>query len=179
MKLARFPPAQHGMTLVELVVSIVVISVGLAGILVVMDRTTATSGDPLVQHQALAVAEAYLEEILAKPFCDPDSPGSCTPPNAPASAGCQVCPAPEGSRVLFDNVCDYNGLIENPPRNQSDTPINPLSAYTASVAVLVDDVLGPGGDELNGGACEVLMVRVTVAGPAGTNIVLVGHRTNY
>jgi len=44
-----------GATLVELVVSIVVISIGLAGILSVMNRNLSSSGDPMVQHQAIAI----------------------------------------------------------------------------------------------------------------------------
>lgn len=64
---------QRGMTLIELIVFIVVVSVGLAGVLSVFSVTVRNSADPLVVKQALAVADSLLEEILLKDFCDPDS----------------------------------------------------------------------------------------------------------
>lgn len=64
---------QRGMTLIELIVFIVVVSVGLAGVLTVFSVTVRNSADPLVVKQALAVADSMLEEILLKDFCDPDS----------------------------------------------------------------------------------------------------------
>ena len=65
------PPHQRGMTLIELVVSIVVISVGLAGVLGVFNLVIRHSADPLLIKQTQAVADALLEEILLKDFCDP------------------------------------------------------------------------------------------------------------
>jgi len=55
-----------GLTLIELVISIVVIAFAVTGILLVMNKTTAHSADPLIQDQAVAIGEAYLEEILGK-----------------------------------------------------------------------------------------------------------------
>ncbi|MBI3898104.1 MAG: prepilin-type N-terminal cleavage/methylation domain-containing protein [Gammaproteobacteria bacterium] len=170
---------QRGATLVELIVSIVIISVGVAGILVVMDKTTGASGGPIVQHQAVAVAEAYLEEILAKPFCDPDNAVACTSPNAPGTAGCTVCPAAEATRDLFDNVCDYNSLPDTLVRDQNGTQIAGLSSYSVVVAVSSAATLGTGGTQLTGASCQVLSVQVTVTGPDSTNVVVLGHRTNY
>lgn len=57
---------QAGITLIELVLYIVIVSVGIAGILSVMNVTTQHSADPMVRKQALAAAESLLEEILLK-----------------------------------------------------------------------------------------------------------------
>lgn len=62
---------QSGLTLVELIIFIVIVSVGLAGVLSVFNVVVRRSADPLVTKQALAVADAMLEEILLKDFCDP------------------------------------------------------------------------------------------------------------
>jgi len=172
--------AQRGATFVELIVSIVVISVGLAGILVVMDRTTRSSGDALVEHQAIAIAEAYLEEILAKPFCDPDGT-ACAIGNAPGSASCLVCVAKEASRDLYDNVCDYNATNDSPPLKQDGSPPGAgLESYRAQVTVTAAGAtLGTGGTPLDGNMCEVLQVQIQVTGPGGTDITLTGYRANY
>lgn len=62
--------AQHGLSLIELVVAIVIISVGLVGILSVLRLSTTKSADPLVSKQARAVADALMEEILSRDFGD-------------------------------------------------------------------------------------------------------------
>jgi len=61
---------QRGVTLIELIISIVIISVALSGILVVMNLTVSHSADPIIYHQSLAVAEACLEDILLKPYAE-------------------------------------------------------------------------------------------------------------
>ena len=148
-----------GATLVELIVSIVVISIGLAGILLVMTRNVSSSADPLIQHQAIAIAEAYLEEILAKDFTDPDG-------------GETGGPEPGETRATFDDVNDYNGLTNNGARDQNDTPISKLGAYTINVTVT--------NQAWNGiPAAAVLLVTVTVTGPGGVTFTLSSYRTSY
>lgn len=71
MCISRAGHRQRGVTLIELIVFIVVLSLGLAGLLTVFNQVVRSSADPLVSKQALAVAEALLEEILLKDFCDP------------------------------------------------------------------------------------------------------------
>ena len=166
-----------GATLVELIVSIVVISIGLAGILLVMNRNLSSSGDPMVQHQAIAIGEAYLEEILAKDFCDPDNaPGTCVS-GAPGSPTCNVCPASEASRGLYDNVCDYRGLPDNIVRDPSTgVAIAGLGAFTVVVTITDNGAVLNG---LTGANCQVLHVDVDVAGPGGVAYRLNGYRANY
>ena len=166
-----------GATLVELVVSIVIISFGLAGVLLVMNRNLSSSGDPMVQHQAIAIAEAYLEEILAKDFCDPDNaPGTCVS-GAPGSPTCDVCPAAEASRDLYDNVCDYRGLPDTVVRDPvTGVAINGLGAYAVTV-MITDSAAALNG--LSGSNCQVLRVDVAVTGPGGVNYRLNGYRANY
>lgn len=146
----------RGVTLVELVVSIAVIGAALAGVMLVIVRNTSTSADPMLWHQATAIAEAYLEEALSKQFTDPDPP--------------------EGgeTRATFDDVLDYNGLNESPPRDQNDAPIAALAGYTVNVqvatAALNDITLASG---------NAVRVQVTVTSPAGGTIIVSGYRTNY
>lgn len=158
---------RKGFSLIELIVAIVVIGAAVIGVLSVMSFTTARSADPALQEQAILIGESYLEEILLKPFLDP-------------SAGTtQVCPAPDaGGRINYDNVCDYNGLSDVGARNQFNSPVSGLEAYTVSVTVT-----GDGGVTLNDinntTVLRVLRIDVRVQGPAGTDITLTGYRTNY
>lgn len=64
-------PQQRGMTLIELIIFIMVVSLALAGVLTVFNTVVRSSADPILAKQAMAVAEALLEEISLKDFCDP------------------------------------------------------------------------------------------------------------
>jgi MSHA pilin protein MshD len=145
---------QRGVTLVELVVAIVVISIAVGGVLLVMNYTVSRSADPMLQHQAVAIAEAYLEEILLKPFTDPDGG------------------EPEAGRSLFDDVDDYHGL-SGPPADQEGTAIAALAGYNVGVAVTAV-TLGPVGNTV-----PALRVAVTVADPRGQALTLTGYRADF
>lgn len=59
---------QRGLTFVELIIFIVIISVAVAGVLLVINNTTQHSADPQLRKQALEIAEALLEEIETAKF---------------------------------------------------------------------------------------------------------------
>ena len=81
------------MTLIELIVAIVIIGIGLAGVLLTFTTTVRHSADPMVRKQLSAIADEMMEEILLKPF-------AVTAPNPPF-AGC--------ARDTYNDVRDYNG----------------------------------------------------------------------
>lgn len=172
---------QHGATLVELIVFIVIIGIGLAGILLVMNSATRASVDPLVRKQSLAIAEALLEEVQLMPFtfCDPDD---AVVETAGSAAACTTAEGlgPEGGEgryaaPQFDNVSDYNGFAMTPVnggiRDIQNSQILP-AGYTANVAV---SNIGFAGIA----ASEALLVRVTVTGPDNQPVILEGVRTRY
>lgn len=63
---------QQGMTLVELVISIVIIGIAAAALYSAMAAITGRSADPLLRQQSLAIAEAYLRKSSCNRF-DPAS----------------------------------------------------------------------------------------------------------
>jgi MSHA pilin protein MshD len=141
----------RGFTLVELIISMVVVSIALGGVLMVMNYTVRHSADPMLQHQALAIAESYLEEVLLQSFNDPD--GGIEP-----------------NRGLFDDVGDYNGLTNVGARDQAGNAILGLEAYTVVVNVV-------GNSTING--ITGMRVTVTVTDPAGNDLSLSGFKTDY
>ena len=187
----------RGISLVELVVFIAIISTALAGILGVMSFTTRASADPLAQKQALAIAEAYLEEALAMPFtyCDPDDVNAATAqstaavnPADPARCastleGIGAEGETRGSATTpYDNVNDYASLPAGVPANVDGTPIGDLGNYTVAVAVAAAPLAAnsatvPATD--GNGRPLSLRVTVTVNGPNGVTVVLDGYRTRY
>ncbi|MDF2445402.1 MAG: prepilin-type cleavage/methylation protein [Moraxellaceae bacterium] len=155
---------QRGLTLVELVIALVVFSVGVMALLAAMARFGGSSADPLLAVQARAIAEAYLEEILSKSFTDP----ALDPLTGAA------CPAPNaGGRSVYDNICDYRGLPDQLVRDQSGTLIAGLDDYRVAVTV-ADNVAFQGVP-----AGQVLQVDVTVTDALGRIHTLTGVETRY
>ena len=66
----RANQAQSGMTLVELVITIVIIGIASAALFSAMAAITGRSADPMLRQQSLALAEAYLEAINTRPYAE-------------------------------------------------------------------------------------------------------------
>lgn len=173
----------RGLTLVELIVTIAIVGTGVAGILLVLNIAVRGSADPLIEKQALAIAESLLEEIQLMPFtyCDPDDANAAT---AASAAGCatqveNIGPEPGETRTSattpFDNVNDYHGFSMTGITDITGTAIAGLSAYSASVSVTQQAMNGPP----NVAANESLLIAVTVNGPFNTTVRLEGYRTRY
>lgn len=145
---------QRGVTLIELIVFIIIISVGLVGILGVMNATTRASADPLARKQAVALAEAVLDEVLAKNYCDPD----LVPPNCVLSR--------EGSRGLYDDIADYDGQTIAGDVTLGANQIAALAPYTATIAVAAPAAVS---------GVVMRRIAVTVNG-AGQAVTLFGYR---
>lgn len=88
-----------GFSLVELVIFIVVVSIGLFGIISVLNVTVRGSSDPLLAKQALTVAESLMEEIQGKDFDNTSHGSSDFVPSTPPAVS---------ERQNFDNVADFN-----------------------------------------------------------------------
>lgn len=170
---------QSGISLIELIMFIVIVSTAVAGVLSVMNVTTQHSADPMLRKQAQAIAESLLEEIELQAFtyCDPDDANAAT---ATSVAGCTIPEAigPERSEnrysaPLFDNVNDYNGFTMSGINDITNTPVGGLGGYTASVRVTqVGTSLGLADNT------AALQIDVTVVA-GGDSLTLSGYRFRY
>jgi len=110
----------RGFTLIEVIIFIVVVGAGLAGILAVSTNVVKSSADPMVRKQSMALADSILEEILQKEYADPGG-----------SSG-------ETTRDTMDDVDDYNGKTK---ALFTDWPAS-LSAYSVTIVVEAPAALG-------------------------------------
>ena len=183
---------QRGVTLVELVIFIVVVGIAAMGVLLVIDVATRSSADPMIQKQALAAAEALLEEAQLQPFtwCDPDDANAASALSAADCTGGAGGPNDENRLVAgqlgpeagetrssattpFDHVSDYNGLVIGPGiTDASGAAVPGLGAFTATFAVANQALAAVP-------AADALLITVTVTGPGDTTVVLNAHRVRY
>ena len=145
---------QAGTTLIELVISIVIVSIAISAVLMVMSMTVGYSADPMIRYQAVAIAEAYLEEISLKAFADPGGGDG------------------EASRDLYDDVDDYHGLVDVGARNQFDAALPGLGNYTVSVTVTQSALPSIA-------ASDNYLINVTITHAANINFTLSAYRPNY
>lgn len=140
---------QVGATLVELIISIVIISTAIAGVLGIVNLTVLHSADPIVQQQIIAIAESYIEEITALPTADPDGTNSGE------------------TRATFDNVDDYNGLSDTGVIDQNSNVIARLDNYNISVVI---------NNQTINGLANMREIAVTVQRPGTASIRLVTYK---
>ncbi len=139
----------RGVTLVELVIALVITSIAVTGVLLAFTQTVASSADPMIDAQALAVAEAYMDEILAKPVA---GTAGCT--NGVPRASCGTVGA-------------YDGLA-GAPADQFGTAIAELNDYAVTVAV--------GTETISGVVLTSVQVRVV---RGNRDITLRSHKVDY
>jgi MSHA pilin protein MshD len=158
-------PKQRGISLIELIIFIVIISVALTGILLVMNQVTAHSADPLIHKQAMAVAESLLEEVQLQDFVDGND-GVTT-----------ICPSVASEVTAVNRATDYHivdcydGFAMAGITDLNNNPTG-LAAYNASVAITAEALGGIA-------AGSAVRITVTVTDPQGTAIAIDGYRTAY
>lgn len=147
----RAPAVARGFTLIELVVAIVVLAIAVAGVVAGLTAISVRSADEMVSEQANAIASAYMNEVLQKPFGANDG---------------QVL------RANLDVVDDYAGLSNAGVRDQTGAVVPGLAQFTVAVAVTPAALgLVPAG--------EAREVDVSVTHPSGISVVLSGFRTQH
>jgi MSHA pilin protein MshD len=144
---------ERGATLIELTISIVVITIAASAVLGLLSGTLGRSADAMVLSQAVTIAEAYLEEIQLKSFDDPDGVDG------------------EAARPAFDDVDDYHGLVDNGARDQFGAALAPLAQYTVTVTVTPTTALAG----VPAAAAQRIDVRVTY--PGNGAVALTGYKT--
>lgn len=173
---------QRGLTLIELVVFIVIVGVGLAGVLMALDLSTRNSVDPLIVKQLQAIAESILEEVIAQPFnwCDPDDPNAAS---ATSINSCSLNAAEGSGKATYNNVAETRGSAASPLDNVSDyhgeTILSTISGsntgwpadYQASITVAQNSLN-------NVPATESLLISVSASHGTQT-LTLQGYRLRH
>ena len=166
--MSRYTDPVRGFTLVELLVFIVIVTIGLLGSMMVFSTAVRGSADPMIRKQALNHAEAMLREVMQKSFqndpADPDNNDpilGCTQLTNPA--------CPQDSQIGRPNYNDVDDYVNY------DEPVTTLAlgqipgvACTQAVAVAAGTLSGVNGK------------FITVTAVCGNEtIVLTGFRGDF
>ena len=203
IKSGGYTGRQHGLSMIELIMFIMIVGIALAGAVSVFIASSGRSSDPLVRKQMLTIAEALLEEVELQQFtyCDPlDTQAS----SATSTAGCATKvqgfgqPAAAGGvRANFNNVgnyctevgtggatCTTLTLATGSPKQIPDfaglTPSSP-PYYWATIS-LTPEAFPTGGIPSTAAAAtmNVLRIKVTVHYDVNNETLeLEGYRTRW
>lgn len=122
---------QKGVTLIELVITIVIVGVAIAGVIGSYSLVVGRSANTLYQSRTTAVGQAYLDEILARRFGPGVGPGG-----SPSASGCNDTGTGGGKeRADYRTVNDYQGLEDSPPRLVSGGFGEAYEGYRVEVSV--------------------------------------------
>ena len=122
---------ERGFTLIEMILAIVVFSIGVVGIMVVFYNTLGRSSNPLLRQRAVEVASSVMDDILSRKF-DNDTPnGGGAIPLSEVNIGKE---SKDGnSTETFDDVDDFNGLSCTTGSNECFPDVTP--GYHVSITV--------------------------------------------
>jgi MSHA pilin protein MshD len=140
------------LTLIEVTVAIVIIATAAATLLGLTSTIATRSADAMVASQATSIASAYLSEIIAKPYADPDG-------------------GVETDRAAYDDIGDYLA-IDTVVRDSRGVAVPGLGGYQVHVAF---------SNKVNFGvpAVQALLVTVNVTDPLGHHTSLGAYKTSH
>jgi len=139
-----------GVSLIELLVFIVVVSIALLALVGVFNQAAVRNVDPLIKTRALELAQSQLDAIFALKY-DANTPSGGVPAcgSLSSSLTCNNTPDPD-----MNDVDDFNGWSDQP-----------YPGYSRRVSVTT--------------SANIKTITVTINAPAGVNLILSAQRANF
>lgn len=158
---------QQGVTLIELIITLVVVGIALSAVVSVLTPSFSRSSDPIWQARAVELIEAYLDEIQAMRF------NETSPIGGGFDNACDTT-AEEASRNQFDDVGDYNGVNDSPP----ELLLGALGAdYTGFRAEITVNCVGSSFGFPSDNYIKRISIQIT--GPTGAVLQMAMHKGNF
>ncbi len=158
---------QQGLTLIEMIITIVILSVAVVGVVSAIASMTARGADPILQNKAALLAQFYLDEALGTRYdeASPITGGAVSPVS-------QLCNdmGPEAEpRAAFDDVDDYHNLSES-PRDRTGVALPGYAGFQVEMNVTCD------GSRFGLATHAAKHIVITVTPPQGAAMVFGVYR---
>ncbi|WP_166258840.1 type II secretion system protein [Marinobacter salicampi] len=163
------PSGQSGATLVELVMTIVIISIAIAGVVGAFAMIAGRSADPLNQTRAVELAQLYMDEIITRKY-NHNTPQGGVPKQT--SDLCVIGPDSGESRATFNDVDDYDGLSDTPPAG-ADGPLTGYNGFSVTVAVTC------AGSEIGLANDDGKRIHLIITAPGDQSFIFSAYKANF
>jgi len=170
-------PIQNGFTLVEVVIVIVLVGAMMAGMTALFTTNVGSSHRPYLRQKALAVANAFMDEILRKQWNEATPlGGGCVNTGASCATGPgAIAIGTDGeSRSLYDDIDDYHSLSQSPPQDSDGVDMPGYTGFTVDVTVVQ-----PGANWNTIPLADVRLITVTVTSTNNEAISISAYRVNF
>jgi prepilin-type N-terminal cleavage/methylation domain-containing protein len=160
--LVRRPKA---FTLVESLIAVVIVALALTSALNMLASFARVRKVQAAQSRAPALAAELMSEILSAEYSDPAAPDNWGVESDEVN----------GTRVLFDDVDDYDGWSASPPQEKNGAVVADAAGWAETVAVRRALVASPGTD--SSVETGLRRITVTVEDDRGAVVTLVALRS--
>lgn len=166
MRIPRLIRNQRGVTLIDLILVIIIVSLAVPPMMALLIQGTRQSTFGVTVSRANSLASALLEEMRSKRGDE----------NA-TSASMTLGPEFGENRTTYDDVDDYHGLDESPPKDSLGNDLAGYAGFRQQVSVCY--VANTNLDTCVGGISLYKKVTVTVTDPEGRSTQLVTVISSY
>jgi MSHA pilin protein MshD len=155
MTLSRLYRDQRGVTLIDLILVIIIVAIAIPPMVGVFITNTRNSTFGVTMARANHLASNLFEEIRSKRWDENVGAASAT-----------LGPETGETRATFDDVDDFHGLNETPPRDSQGVAMSGSTGFGQQVSVCY--VAGTALDTcLGSGTSNYKRITVTVTDPEG------------
>jgi MSHA pilin protein MshD len=123
---------ERGFTLIELVMTIVVLGIAVSGLMVYFIQGVGTSHQSQQRVVALTLAQDLMEEIDSKCW---DNTAASSSPCAGTVTPSTIGPDSGEGRSTYDDVDDFNGMNNTPPKSSQGAGMTHFTGYTQKATV--------------------------------------------
>ncbi len=167
MRIPRLIRNQRGVTLIDLILVIIIVSLAVPPMMALLMEGTRLSTFGVTVTRANGMASTLFEEVRSKRW-DENTDGT-----ASATLG------PDGeSRAAFDDVDDFDGLDESPPKDSLGSDLAASAGFRQQVSVCYVDP-NVDLDTCQGGTSNYKKITVTATDPEGRATQLVTVISRY
>lgn len=126
---------EAGVTLVELMIAVGIIFILVLPLVRAMSNHIKAATNLSNANRAMHLAQELMEEIKRKKW-DELSPAVGKSTGSATTVGVNTSET-LGDKLTYDDIDDYDGLVESPPRDINNNPIADAKGFTRSVMVRV------------------------------------------
>ena len=136
---------KNGFTLIEIILFIIVFTLGVIGIMVLFYNTLGKTSDPLIRDRGIQVAQAVMEEILSKKWDELTPNGGCKNNSGVCGDPSLSSLGPDTGEINpedFDDVDDYvdTGTEYEKSKTWQSSNLGLTSGFSVKITVSYADV---------------------------------------
>ncbi|HBS42181.1 MAG TPA: MSHA biogenesis protein MshD [Oceanospirillales bacterium] len=156
-----------GLSLVEMVMTIVIISIALVASLTAFSTLSGRTADGMIQTRTLDLAQLYIDEILNHRF--DEATGAFGVPTY--TGACRITNDGE-SRDAYDDVDDFDAINNEIPTFADSALASAYDGFRVSVSVSCDNSIG-----INAEGAK--LIQISIVNPQNQTGVFAVYKGNY